>query len=122
MPDRRDALLAIALADLQAAQTQIDAAQIAHKRALNSLSKVLQSCEADAPISPANAHLANHRTGVPSKIDTDPELRAFIMARIHNTGFVKLAAEVAEHFPPERRLGKSAINDWWNRNLRPDLT
>ncbi|MDD9716774.1 hypothetical protein PVW48_08470 [Dinoroseobacter sp. PD6] len=122
MANTKDALLAIALADLQAAQAKTDAAQIAQKRALNSLSKVLHSHELDAATPRGNAHLANHRTGVPAKIDSDPELEAFLMDRIHNTGFVQLAAEVAEHFPPERRVGKSAINDWWNRKLRPDLT
>ncbi|TCO73064.1 hypothetical protein [Rhodovulum euryhalinum] len=61
-------------------------------------------------------HRRAHRTGFPSKIDTDPELRAFILARIDRMGFVPLAAEVAQAFPPKRRVGKSGIYDWWRKN------
>ena len=45
------------------------------------------------------------RPGRPPKIDNDPALLAFAAARI--------AEDVARHFPPERRAGKSAIHQWW---------
>ena len=45
-------------------------------------------------------HLRNHRPGRPSKIDTDPELHAFIVARIDTTTFSALADQIAEEFLP----------------------
>jgi len=32
--------------------------------------------------------------------------------------FVQIAEAVADHFPPARRVGKSAIHAWWQRNKR----
>ncbi|MEP5730735.1 MAG: hypothetical protein ABJL67_15345 [Sulfitobacter sp.] len=60
-------------------------------------------------------HIRQHRPGRPSKIDTDAELHAFVVARIDTTTFEALAAQIAEHFPPERRVGKSTIHAWWQR-------
>ena len=65
------------------------------------------------------AHIRAHLPGRPSKIDTDLELRAFILARIDTTTFSQLAQEVSYQFPPDRRVGRSAINDWWNKQ-RPE--
>ncbi len=30
--------------------------------------------------------------------------------------FDQLAEEVANHFPQDRRVGKSAIHDWWQKH------
>ena len=46
----------------------------------------------------------------PFKIDDDPELRAFIVARIKTATLTALEREVAKAFPPDRRIGKSAIH------------
>nr|WP_281496084.1 hypothetical protein [Marivita sp. S6314] len=62
---------------------------------------------------PTSMHRRTHRPGRPRKIDSDPELRAFIEARIDRMTFLELASEVASAFPPDRRVGKSAIYDWW---------
>jgi hypothetical protein len=51
----------------------------------------------------------------PDPADADPELAAFIRARIDRMTFHQLAAAVAAHFPPVRRVGKSAIHSWWQR-------
>lgn len=64
---------------------------------------------------PENEHLAAHRPGRPPKITTDPELQSFIAARATRMTFQQLATEVAEHFPKERRVGKSAIHAWWQK-------
>lgn len=56
-----------------------------------------------------------HRSGVPSKIDTDPELRAFIIARIATMKFTEIEAEVRANFPPDRHTSKSALSRWWIR-------
>lgn len=67
-------------------------------------------------------HRRDHRPGVPSKLDTDPELRAFVLARIDRLSFEVIAAEIAKAFPPHRRLAKSALHQWWQRNLKSDQT
>lgn len=64
--------------------------------------------------------LAEHRPGKPSRIDADPVLRAFILARIDHLTFDQIVAEVAAHFPPERRTSRSALSRWWRRN-RPAI-
>ena len=60
---------------------------------------------------PSNAvdHLRQHRPGRPSRIDGDPQLRAFIVKRIYTTTFTALEKAVADHFPLERRVKKSAL-------------
>jgi len=65
---------------------------------------------------PVTDHRRHHRPGRPAKIDNDPDLQAFIVARIDRMTFVQIAADIAEHFPPQRRAGKSAIHAWWQRN------
>lgn len=63
-------------------------------------------------------HRRAHRPGPPPRIDSDPELRAFIRARIDRMTFTALADEIARTFPPERRVGKSALHAWWQKNHR----
>lgn len=124
MSDTSTSLIARAFAELQAAQAQLSAAEAAQKRALNALSTALKSPEepgsgaASEAALPSNPHIAQHKPGVPFKIESDPELEAFLTARMFSMGFVQLAAAVAENFPPERRVGKSTIHAWWARNLR----
>jgi len=56
-----------------------------------------------------------HVSGSPSKIDTDPELRAFIIARIDRLKFTEIEAEIRAYFPPERHTSRSALSRWWQR-------
>lgn len=49
------------------------------------------------------------------KIEQDPELQAFIGARVMTLTFPEVAAQVAAHFPPERRVTTSTIHRWWHR-------
>jgi hypothetical protein len=60
-------------------------------------------------------HLRAHKPGRPAKIDTDAELHAFIVARIDTTTFTELERQVAEAFPPDRRVSKTTIHAWWQR-------
>jgi hypothetical protein len=46
----------------------------------------------------------------------DPELQAFIRARITRLTFAEIAQDVTRAFPPTRRVGKSAIHAWWTKN------
>jgi hypothetical protein len=63
---------------------------------------------------PVTEHRRQHRVGRPAKIDCDPELQAFILARLDRMTFIHIADDVAKHFPPERRVAKTAINEWWH--------
>ena len=70
----------------------------------------------NAPLTAAEnyaAHLRAHRKGLPSRILSDPELEAFIRARIDTRTFVEIVKEVDATFPPDRRTSVSAISRWW---------
>ena len=45
-------------------------------------------------------HRRAHRSGVPARIASDPELEAFVRARIGQMTFAQIIAEVAATFPP----------------------
>lgn len=67
---------------------------------------------------PVTEHRKNHRPGPPSKIDSDPELAAFIRARIDRLTFFEIEDDVATLFPAERRVKKTTIHAWWTRQRR----
>ena len=48
------------------------------------------------------AHRRTHRPGWPGKIEGDPELAAFIRARIDTLTFAQIVSEVRATFPPDR--------------------
>lgn len=61
------------------------------------------------------AHRRAHRMGRPAKIAADSELQAFVTARFDTLTFEQIAKEVADNFPPERRVSLSAIHRWWQK-------
>ncbi|TDL83898.1 hypothetical protein [Meridianimarinicoccus aquatilis] len=109
---------------LNAAQAGLKQAQAdilkAHA-ALIQLQEIAQSELIDSlPISekPISEHRRLHKSGRAAKLDTDPELRSFVLARIDRLTYEELEAEIAGLFPVERRLKKSSIHSWWQRNRR----
>ncbi|GHH04069.1 helix-turn-helix domain-containing protein [Pseudodonghicola xiamenensis] len=103
--------LSQALAELRASHTAQD-------RAIAVLEAVLQAChqqgvnalhEAAAPI---NEHRREHRPGRAPKIASDPELQAFIAARIDRLTYQQIADEIAENFPPERHVHRATVHRW----------
>ncbi len=113
---------------LQDARQQVETAERLFEGGLKALSTArlsLSTCEdillengiENLPLSdqPISEHRRQHRMGRPPKIDNDPELQAFIMARIDRMTYVQLADAIATHFPEPRRVGKSAIHAWNNR-------
>lgn len=116
----------------QARQTamQIDELRAANGRSILSLATALNQAlngpSNDALTLPSAFadHRRNHRAGVPARIASDPELEAFIRARIDRLTFTKIVAEVAATFPPERRTSLSALSRWWNANrqIPPDIS
>ena len=93
--------------------------EVAFNQALNGVSNL------PSTVPPAVAeHRRSHRAGVPARIASDPELEAFIRARIDRLTFTQIVAEVAATFPPERRTSLSALSRWWklHRQIPPDPT
>jgi hypothetical protein len=60
-------------------------------------------------------HRRLHRRGQPAKIDRDPEVRAFIEARIGELTYDRLAAEARAAFGVRRAPSRSAIQRWFIR-------
>ena len=118
-----------ARARMDTVRAELRAAEALHREtgaALRRASTALQaackpaSMEPETPRSSAAAdHIRAHRPGKPSRIDCDPELRASVLARVERMTFTALADAIREHFPPHRRVAKSALNDWWHRQSRP---
>ncbi|MCB1387571.1 MAG: hypothetical protein KDK12_00210 [Rhodobacteraceae bacterium] len=52
------------------------------------------------------------------RLATDAELRVFVLARIERLSFDRIAAEIAEEFPPDRRVSRSSLHRWWHRHGR----
>ena len=107
---------------LRAAEAGLDQAQADLKTARTALAqlkaKVQTNVIAGFPISdtPITEHRRNHKSGRSAILDTDPELRAFVLARIDRLTFHQIADEITLKFPVERRLKKSSIHRWWRRN------
>ena len=98
---------------------------------LNALSNALETvCACDAILLkygmdalpkrniPVTAHRKQHRMGRVPKIDMDPELRAFLIARIDRLTYEQMAKNVDEHFPEQRRVSKRARHAWFNNQRR----
>jgi len=116
--------------DLRTARYQLDEAERLFNAGLKALSRGMKTVEAlrgqlgqierdNLPPSAAipTEHRRQHRAGREAKIDSDPALKAFILARLDAMTYEDLAQAVAKHFPPDRRVGKSAIHAWNKKRL-----
>ncbi len=124
-PDRdtplREALAALGEARDQLASVEgtLTRVSIALEAALNGAAVgTAPDPAAPAPDAPACAHTAAHRPGRPARIAADPELYAFIRARVDRLTFHAIAAEVAATFPPARRVSATAIHRYWQKHWR----
>lgn len=102
---------------LQAAHNEFEQAEIALNTAIKSAFKGGLRALEPSQIA-VSEHRRLHRPGKQAVIDGDPELRAFIEARIDALTFKEIEQAVAKEFPKERRVKKSAIHSWWTRNRR----
>ena len=106
---------------LSAGLDEAKAAQAALDRAISALEEALQRAiqgglnALPSEIPTPTEHRREHRPGRAPKIESDPDLQAFILARVERMTFTAIAADVANHFPEVRRVGKSAIHDWWRK-------
>ncbi len=116
------AKIRIALDQARQTALQIDALRTANARTIQTLEAALEATLQQAlqalpePFAPASEHRRAHRPGIAPKIAQDVELQAFIAARIDRMTFEGIAAEVAQHFPLGRRVGRSAIWQWWRNS------
>jgi hypothetical protein len=115
-------LITDALVEARQLRAPVDTAGTAADRAVAALEAALEGTIQQAvsalpePAAPPCSHRSAHRPGARPKIESAPELRAFIAARIDRMTFDQVAAEVAAHFPEDRRVRKSAIHAWWQSN------
>ena len=63
------------------------------------------------------AHRRAHRTGLPGKIESDPELEAFIAAHIDTMTYAQIVQAVKSHFPADRHTSTSAVQRWRQKRL-----
>jgi len=107
--------------ELRAALALAGEAHAAAARAVTALEGASRSLEPSSAEGPARPPLdpvrAAHRIGQPSKIERDPELAAFVLARVDRLTFKALAAEVAAAFPCERHVSVSGLHRWWHRHI-----
>ena len=68
------------------------------------------------------AHRRAHRSGSPSKIEGDPELEAFIVARIETLTYAEVVASVRANFPLDRHISSSGLQRWFRRRESAKVT
>ena len=114
--------LKAAEAALKQAQADLGKARVAlgklERLAQSELISGLPICE-----TPITEHRRLHKSGRPAILDNDPELRAFVLARIDRLTFQQITDEIAASFPVERRVKRSSIHRWWQINRQsPNLS
>jgi len=121
-------LIHAARGTMDAAQVSIEMAQrtIAQvhsdietaRRSIAELAETMQAhviAELPSSAAPITEHRRKYRPGRPAILDTDPELRAFVLAGIDRMTFPEIEAAIALQYPVERRVKKSAIHAWWKK-------
>ena len=109
---------------LHTAITATDAALALSRQLSNTLATGLQSTVKPPLNAPQTrdeilaAHRRLHRSGGPSKIESDPELQAFINARIDTQTYAKIVSAVRAHFPADRRTSIAAVGRWSQKRRR----
>jgi hypothetical protein len=99
--------LRTAIAQAQQTAQILDSAKAANTRLLMTLEGAVKGPLKDTSI--ADQHRAEHRMGVPSRLDADAELQAFVLDRIERMTYKQVVAEVAKAFPPDRQASISAV-------------
>ena len=102
----------------QARQTsvQIGALQDANARTIRTLEAAFnQAIKGPSNDNSKQVHPVTRRTEVRSRIEADPELRAFILARIGDLTFDQVRAEITANFGPARCPSRSSLHRWWHR-------
>lgn len=111
------ATISTALEQARQCGLQIAAVQAAITRTIRTLESALNG-ELNGPSKGLlqAGKAAGRRAAIRSRIEADDDLRTFILGRITTLTFDKVLAEVAAHFPPDRRPSRSALHRWWHRH------
>lgn len=67
---------------------------------------------------PVTEHRRLHRSGAVPKIERDPELQSFILARLDRMTYQQIADAIAEHFPKERHVHLATVHRWAQKQGR----
>lgn len=111
------ATISTALDQARQSGVQIEALQAANTRTIRTLEAALHGAFNGSSIGALQGReAAGRRAEVRSRIEADDKLRTFILARIRTLTFDQVLAEVAAHFPPDRRPSRSALHRWWHRH------
>lgn len=129
-PAIHPALIRTAIQQARDSARQIGDLQTANARTIRTLETALNQAikggfNAPSTDPPSLAeHRRAHRAGFPPRIASDPELQAFIRARIDHMTFAQIVADVATNFPPDRQTSMSALSRWWkaNRQIPDDIS
>lgn len=113
----KDDQISTALDQARQSGLQIEALQAANTRTIRTLEAALKGA-LNGPLNEASQvrEAPGRRAEIRSRIEADDDLRAFILARIKTLTFDQVLAEVATHFPPNRRPSRSALHRWWHRH------
>lgn len=105
----------VALAEIGAAAGALDrlGRALAELRQVQLDTRQSQLPPCDVPVT---EHRRKHRMGRVPKIDADPALPAFILARLDRLTYHQIAAEIAAHFPPESHVHAATVHRWAQRN------
>ena len=106
------AMIRTALDQARQAALQIDDLRAANARTILTLETVVEH-PFEGPVKAS--FKPQRRTEIRSRIEANPELRTFILARIATRTFDQVLAEVQAHFPTTCHLSRSALHRWWHR-------
>ena len=65
---------------------------------------------------PVTEHRREYRAGRVPKIDADPALPAFILARLDRLTYHQIAVDIAAHFLPAHHIHPATIHRWAQRH------
>lgn len=99
------------------AARQISDLQAANARTIRTLEAALNQAikgPLNDPSTPASP--GARRTEIRSRIESDPELRTLILARIGDLTFDQVRAEITAKLGPARCPSRSSLHRWWHRH------
>lgn len=115
MADTSD--IEIALAEIGALKGSLNRLEISLKDLLKAGQQQrltsLPACDV-----PVTEHRREHRPGVPGIIASNPDLQAFILARLDRLTFKQIADDIARHFPVPLHVHQSTIHRWAQKQSR----
>lgn len=96
---------------------QIGGLQEANARTIRTLETALnQAIKGPLNAPSTSPSTGQRRTEIRSRIESDPELRAFFLARIGDLTFDQVRAAITAALCPARCPSRSSLHRWWHRH------